>query len=335
MSQYQVHCPSCQTSFQASDEHAGASTQCQNCQSYFTVPTREQAIILTSTLTQLPIQAPVVPKWYTTLTIMGPLCACLLLIGGGATYWIYNNRTVDNVADKHHIEAVKPKFTPPEPAKELPVVQPEEPKVLTQEELEQLEIRVKLRKMGLNIIDDLPAPDEEAWITLFDGKTIYGNPKFTYDQTYQNGLTANTSYSNKLLNLQHSEISFSALSKRVCVVADIKLVNGQNYSLGLIDEKKRRYYAWCNSPRHYPAYGIGTYDGQTWANFTTTEERIKPTEFSRFRYKLVDGNHQIFCNDKLLKEANEDSIQGNLNPYIGSHRGTSQVRNIKIKLLNN
>ncbi len=121
MNKYQVHCPSCHTSFQASDEHVGASTQCQNCQSYFTIPTREQAIILTPT--QQPDQAATVPKWYKTLTIMGPLCACLLLIGGGVVYWIINNRTKTintDVYDTDMISKEAPTATP-EPEKQAEV----------------------------------------------------------------------------------------------------------------------------------------------------------------------------------------------------------------------
>ena len=111
MNQYIIYCPNCQQSYESSDELAGGQTQCAGCQSYFTIPTRAQAavaqaVIPAANAVAVP-QAPAVPKWYKTLTVMGPLCALLLVIGGGTVYWIVNNRTFTTEKNNYQTEVIQ------------------------------------------------------------------------------------------------------------------------------------------------------------------------------------------------------------------------------------
>ncbi len=50
---------------------------------------------------------------------------------------------------------------------------------ISEEDREQAEIRRRLEEAGVKIVDELPAPDQDGWIILFDGETIYGNPYFS------------------------------------------------------------------------------------------------------------------------------------------------------------
>ncbi len=120
---HHVNCPCCAQNYEVAAEQVGMQIQCSTCLSYFTIPTLEQSQHQIAQVT-LPMyqSAPVVPKWYATLTIMGPLCACLLLIGGGVTYYLTRNKTVIKEENIVQIEPVVNKY---EPAPEEPQLNPE------------------------------------------------------------------------------------------------------------------------------------------------------------------------------------------------------------------
>jgi hypothetical protein len=195
---------------------------------------------------------------------------------------------------------------------------------MSEDDQEQAEIRKRLKKAGVKIVDELPAPGQDGWIILFDGETIYGNPYFAKQ---------GVSYANKELIFDLSWLKFQVNLKNYAIQTRAKMISGTNYAIGMAVSKEEKYKVWANG--RSTSCGLGVMRNGRHISMLGLSNQPRLLDFTDLRYQIVQGIHKVYLEDELIGELNYGGPLELLNPSLRSTGGRSIFREIKIKRVKN
>ncbi len=171
---------------------------------------------------------------------------------------------------------------------------------------------------------EVPAPDAEGWITLFDGAVLHAcEPDSIRNRTDRIGVQHGE------LWLDNSGVSFNVNARNVALRAIVKKVSGQNVMLKCRQNQGRSYGFWFNGGNHF---GLGMYKPQ-WTGITDARATRNFPDF--FQMELIANNSLITlkANDETVKAFEDLAIDESGAVGISTYLGKSHFKKIQVKIL--
>ena len=180
---------------------------------------------------------------------------------------------------------------------------------------------------GLNIHPEVPQPDADGWITLFDGTNLYGINK-THEQLEQQGIRL----VNRALELRNTALSFDLEASDLILRSELKKGGGQNLTLKWRENKDRgeRYALWFNGDTRF---GVGRHISNTWRDIEKMESRAPRTDFFELTGIMEGDTITVLVDGEKIGGFRNSEIQHKGNVGIAAFRGWSHFRKVQVKVL--
>jgi hypothetical protein len=163
------------------------------------------------------------------------------------------------------------------------------------------------------ISPQVPKPDADGWIVLFDGKRLYGCSPSAADIA-----SGRISVQDGCLRLDSAGIVFNLTGRDVVIRARLQKVSGRNCSLGgRNDGKGRDCGGWFNGANHF---GIGHHLGGLWINVADVRAPQNYSGFFEMEYRAEGSILTLKADGQTICTGQDNSITDgalSVNAWLG------------------
>jgi hypothetical protein len=168
------------------------------------------------------------------------------------------------------------------------------------------------------IIPDLPKPNAEGWVVLFDGEHLYGasptNKSFSSGKIFvQNGT----------LWMDSSGIPIQLKSSEFAVRAQVKKVSGQNFGIWI-----GRDVGWFNGGAFF---GIGKNGDKGYRDLKTQRFSETFSDFFEMEFLATGGKLVLLANGKIAVSVQDEPNSEQSGTGFYAMKGISVLKRIEIK----
>ncbi|WP_424314792.1 hypothetical protein [Haloferula sp.] len=177
----------------------------------------------------------------------------------------------------------------------------------------------------------IPEPDAEGWITLFDGEKLYG---CSAEDIIANG--DKVKIEDGTLILDDAGVQFQIIARNVAIRADVKKISGINLGLGCRQNPgNRKYNSWFNGGgARYSNFGLGM-AAPKWREIKAGKASRNFRDFFQMELMIQDSTITLKAEDELVASAENSEIDEPGKLSVRALRGRGLFKNIQVKILDN
>jgi hypothetical protein len=170
----------------------------------------------------------------------------------------------------------------------------------------------------------VPAPNPLGWMTLFDGRRLYGwNPE---PSSVTSGKIL---VEDGVLRLDNTRIFLEVPARDVMVRVRLKKVSGQNASVGVRQQSGSGYVGWFNGGR---SFGIGKLD-PSYRDLRTGSSSAAFPDYFDLEFSVQGTRLVLKANETQVVATEHTQLTDPGRILIGSYKGLALIKRIEVRVL--
>jgi hypothetical protein len=174
------------------------------------------------------------------------------------------------------------------------------------------------------ISPEVPGPEADGWVVLFDGRHLYGCSPSAADIE-----SGKVRLQDGALWLDSCGLAFNVAGRDVAIRALLRKVTGQNCSLSVRNGAGRARLAWFNGGDFF---GIGKVDNHRYENLATVHAPGSYKDFIETEFRAEGGQLTLNAEGKTVCTARDDSVlEGTTG--VQALKGITLFKSLKVRVL--